>query len=112
LQSTPCRTQGLRVIDLNRPHALNALNGEMVATLLPLVRDWQRPGGDVKLAVLRGNGGRAFCAGGDVRALHACAAGLQGGTLALAHAFFRQEYALNYALATSVVAFASILGVL
>ena len=27
---------GLRVVDLNRPKALNALNGEMIATLLPL----------------------------------------------------------------------------
>ena len=52
---------GLRVVDLNRPRALNGLTGEMVDTLLPLARDWQARGqeGDVKIAVLRGVPGEA-----------------------------------------------------
>jgi enoyl-CoA hydratase/carnithine racemase len=65
-------TQGLRVVDLNRPKVLNCINTEMVETLLPLVVDWQQPGGDVKLVVIRGSGEKAFCAGGDLKFLHAC----------------------------------------
>ena len=61
---------GLRVVDLNRPDALNALNGEMVDTLTPLLQDWQQEQGDVYMVVFRGSGERAFCAGGDIRFLH------------------------------------------
>ena len=86
----------MRCVDLNRPHTLNALNAEMVSTLLPLMRDWQQPGGDVKLVAFRGTGTRAFCAGGDIKALHDCssafAAGGGEGALEPAHAFFREEY--------------------
>eukprot|EP00966_Prymnesium_polylepis_P047709 1105342-Prymnesium_polylepis.1 len=65
---------GLRVVDLHRPKALNALNASMVSTLLPLMRDWQTVDGDVKMVVLRGSGPpgqppKAFCAGGDIRFL-------------------------------------------
>ena len=44
---------GLRVVDFNRPEALNALNGEMVDTLGPLVYDWQQDKGDVFMVVFR-----------------------------------------------------------
>ncbi len=93
------------MIDLNRPSALNALNLEMVDTLLPLVRDWQTPGGDVKLAVLRGTGGKAFCAGGDIAHLLECALGKRGKSPAEAMTFFSREYALNNALGTSKIPF-------
>jgi enoyl-CoA hydratase/carnithine racemase len=100
---------GLRVIDLNRPRMLNSLNAEMVSTLLPLVHNWQTIGGDVKLVAVRGTGGRAFCAGGDIKALHECAStGTAEGRKA-AHDFFREEYTLNHAIGTSRVPFVSIL---
>jgi 3-hydroxyisobutyryl-CoA hydrolase len=99
---------GLRVVDMNRPKALNALNGQMVATLLPLVRDWQTPGGDVKMVIFRGSGPRAFCAGGDIRFLADCAAGGTS-TRQGAYDFFREEYSLNYALGTSHVPIVSLL---
>lgn len=96
----------MRVVDLHRPEALNALNAEMVSTLLPLVRNWQQPDGDVKLVVFRGAGDRAFCAGGDIRFLHSCAV---SGELTGAHAFFREEYQLNHAIGTSRVPIVSLL---
>lgn len=99
---------GLRVVDLNRPKALNALNAEMVDTLLPLVRDWQQLDGDVKMVVFRGVGGRAFCAGGDIRFLHECASGDEE-RRAAAHRFFNEEYSLNHALGTSRVPVVSLL---
>jgi enoyl-CoA hydratase/carnithine racemase len=63
---------GLRVVDLVRPNALNALNHDMVRTILPLIKDWQQPGADVKMVVFRGSG-KAFSAGGDIRFLADCA---------------------------------------
>ena len=105
--------QAMRVIDLHRPQALNALNAEMVSTLLPLFRDWQQPGGEVKLVVQRGAGPRAFCAGGDIRFLHDCAKAYQASKdasdLQPAHDFFRDEYSLNHAIGTSRVPVVSIL---
>ena len=104
---------GMRVVDLNRPEALNALNAEMVSTLLPLFQDWQRKDGDVRLVVLRGTGGRAFCAGGDIRALHDSAKAFRLGgdpsALAPAHQFFAEEYSLNHAIGTSRVPVVSLL---
>ena len=102
----------MRVIDLHRPQALNALNAEMVSTLLPLFRDWQQPGGEVKLVVQRGAGPRAFCAGGDIRFLHdakAYQASKDASDLQPAHDFFRDEYSLNHAIGTSRVPVVSIL---
>ena len=46
--------------------------------------------------VIEGRGGRAFCAGGDIRAIRAHAL---GGETADVAAFFREEYALNLAIA-------------
>ena len=100
---------GMRIVDFNRPRALNSLNGQMVRTLLPLVQDWQQPNGDVHLVVLRGSEPRAFCAGGDIRFLHDCAAIGEGPPLAAAHAFFYDEYTLNHALGTSRIPIVSML---
>jgi enoyl-CoA hydratase len=57
------------VATLNRPKALNALTLEMVRSFDRQIATW---GSDrsVHAVVLRGEG-RAFCAGGDVRAVHA-----------------------------------------
>jgi len=100
---------GLRVVDLHRPSALNALNAEMVSTLLPLVRDWQRTNGDLKMVVFRGSGPRAFCAGGDIRFLADCAAGEDASARQPAFDFFREEYALNHAIGTSRTPIVSLL---
>ena len=103
----------MRVIDLHRPAALNALNAEMVSTLLPLFHDWQQPGGEVKLIVQRGTGPRAFCAGGDIRFLHERAAAYQATNdpeeLHGAHDFFREEYSLNHVIGTSRVPVVSLI---
>lgn len=51
---------------LNRPKALNAASIEMLTRIADTLNDWK----DKKsLIVVRGNGGKAFCAGGDVRAI-------------------------------------------
>ncbi|MBU8898198.1 enoyl-CoA hydratase/isomerase family protein [Corallococcus sp. H22C18031201] len=84
------------LVTLNRPQALNALNLGMCRAMDPQLRAWADDD-RVRAVVIRGAGGRAFCAGGDVRAV---AASLSGpatvGSEPLSRAFFRAEYALNH----------------
>ncbi|WP_103018321.1 enoyl-CoA hydratase/isomerase family protein [Alicycliphilus denitrificans] len=82
-------------ITLNRPKALNALSLGMVRDLMATLLAWQHD--DKVLAVaIRGNGREgpfgAFCAGGDIRFLHA--AGSVGNPQL--EDFFTEEYALNH----------------
>ena len=57
------------LITLNRPKALNALTHAMCVEMKPQLDAWA---GDatVRSVVIRGAGERAFCAGGDIRALY------------------------------------------
>ncbi|WP_408890820.1 enoyl-CoA hydratase/isomerase family protein [Myxococcus faecalis] len=84
------------VVTLDRPKALNALNLEMCRRLLPQLEAW-RADPAVKAVVVRGAGGRAFCAGGDVRAVAASQAEPRpAGAERLSREFFRAEYTLNH----------------
>ncbi|MBM3586769.1 MAG: enoyl-CoA hydratase/isomerase family protein [Alphaproteobacteria bacterium] len=82
-------------IQMNRPKALNALNQDMIRGFAAAIRDW-RHDPTVKLVLLEGAGGRAFCAGGDVRAVRASAV---AGDRAAVEAFFSEEYAVNAGIA-------------
>ncbi|MFL5359093.1 enoyl-CoA hydratase/isomerase family protein [Archangium sp.] len=86
----------LGLVTLNRPKALNALDLGMIRTLHPALEAWARDS-QVKAVVIRGAGGRAFCAGGDVRAV-ALSMGSPApeGQEPLSSAFFREEYRLNH----------------
>ena len=97
-QHVRCETRGsLALVTLTRPKALNALTLRMVRALKPAL-DHCAADERVKCLVLAGEGGRAFCAGGDVRAV--CEAAQAGGS-SLPDAFFREEYVLNHVIATS-----------
>jgi enoyl-CoA hydratase/carnithine racemase len=76
---------------LDRPKALNALDLAMIRGLQAALDGW-RDDPAVHAVVIEGAGGRAFCAGGDIRAVrtHALA-----GEAESVEAFFREEYALN-----------------
>ena len=82
-----------RLVLLNRPRALNALNLNMIRLVLPQLRAAEE---DPRLAmvVMEGAGEKAFCAGGDIRAV--TDAGQAG--LPLSQEFFREEYWLNHAI--------------
>jgi 2-(1,2-epoxy-1,2-dihydrophenyl)acetyl-CoA isomerase len=56
---------GVAWIRLNRPQAMNAVNGELRQALAAAVREAERDAG-VRCVVLTGSG-RAFCAGADVK---------------------------------------------
>lgn len=76
-------------VALRRPKALNALDIAMVRRLRAVL-DEAAEDGDVACVLLAGEGGRAFCAGGDIRAIHAS---LDTGE-DVAGPFWREEYDL------------------
>ncbi|SFH10051.1 enoyl-CoA hydratase/isomerase family protein [Methylobacterium gossipiicola] len=79
------------LITLNRPRALNALSLAMIRAMHARLSAWATDD-TVTRVVVRGTGGRAFCAGGDVRAIHALAT---AGRDAEVDAFWHGEYALD-----------------
>lgn len=81
---------------LNRPRALNALDLPMIRACAKILEEW-RNDAHVHAVVIEGAGDRAFCAGGDIRALRD---GQVSGDRASVDQFFREEYALNIAIAT------------
>lgn len=81
---------------MNRPKALNALTLGMIREFAEAIDAWRNDAA-VRLVVLEGAGGRAFCAGGDVRAVRAAAL---AGDRAAVEAFFSEEYAVNTGIAT------------
>jgi enoyl-CoA hydratase/carnithine racemase len=80
---------------MNRPKALNALDLAMIRDFAHAIGQW-RNNPEVRLVILEGSGGRAFCAGGDVRAVRAAAI---AGDRASVEAFFTEEYAVNEGIA-------------
>lgn len=84
------RHAALAEATLNRPGALNALTLGMIRELGPRLRDWaENP--SVAAVLVKGAGDRAFCAGGDLRALWDS----RHGDGRMAGDFFREEYRLN-----------------
>ena len=81
---------------LNRPRALNALTLDMARRLDATLAAWADDARVVGV-VIQGTGGRAFCAGGDVRDLYD-AMGRAGDPLIAA--FYRDEYTLNHRIKT------------
>ena len=85
------------VATLNIEKALNALNIEMVEALTHQLSQW-RSDNNIAAVVLDGAGEKAFCAGGDVRAIYHAAVATPGKVTAQATEFFSQEYQLDYLL--------------
>ncbi|GAA0349143.1 enoyl-CoA hydratase/isomerase family protein [Bowmanella denitrificans] len=86
-------------VTLNKPKALNALNLSMIRLLLPQMLAWQQDD-EVVAVILDGSGDKAFCAGGDVVAMHNAMAEKPGQVPELLKAFFAEEYRLDYLLHT------------
>lgn len=81
------------LITLNRPKALNALTHAMCLAMKAQLDAWKGDG-SVGVVVIRGAGERAFCAGGDIRALYESG---RAGT-PYVYEFYRDEYVLNTTL--------------
>ena len=80
----------LRQITLNRPKALNAITLDMAVTMTAFMREWADDPA-VGAVLIDGAGGRAFAAGGDIRALYDAA---KSGD-SLPERFWATEYHLN-----------------
>jgi enoyl-CoA hydratase len=83
-------------IVLNRPQTLNALDLPMIRACARALETWHDDP-RVHAVVIEGAGDRAFCAGGDVRALRQYEL---DGEHHKAETFFREEYQLNLMIAT------------
>ncbi|MDB2386963.1 enoyl-CoA hydratase/isomerase family protein [Shewanella sp.] len=86
---------GLATLNLKQAH--NALNLTMVQALTAQMSLWQRDP-NIVAVLLDGAGEKAFCAGGDVRAIYHASIGRAGEVTDAATAFFTQEYQLDYLL--------------
>src|SRR6266446_3408521 len=86
------REGGVATVTLNRPHALNAFTLGMYRRFAPMLREWADDSA-IHAVLIRGAGERAFCAGGDVRAIAEAGQGISGDP-ALTGDFFREEYQL------------------
>lgn len=90
------------VATLNAPKTLNGLTLEMTRLLAAQLERWAEDE-RVALVILKGAGDKAFCAGGDLHALHhsmtehAGQAPIQN---TYAGTFFAEEYALDYRIHT------------
>jgi len=87
------------IATLDAPKSLNALNLEMIETLDTHLRAWAEDP-NVVCVLLRGNGPKAFCAGGDVRSLVQACREQPGSAPPLAARFFATEYRLDHRLHT------------
>ncbi|KAI7736228.1 hypothetical protein M8C21_022678, partial [Ambrosia artemisiifolia] len=88
-------SSNVRIITLNRPKQLNALNLEMVSRLLEVFHAYEEDP-NVKLIIMKGEG-RAFCAGGDVAAV---VNDINKASWKIGANFFSKEFSLNYLMAT------------
>ncbi len=86
------RMGGAAILTINRPQALNALTLANYRRMAPALRAWASDP-SVHAVVVRGAGERAFCAGGDVRAVYEAGRGISGDP-DLPAIFFREEYEL------------------
>ena len=82
------------LVTLNRPRALNALTLTMVRAMHARLLAWEADPAVTRI-VVRGAGGRAFCAGGDIRRIHDLG---RAGRLDEVMAFWGAEYALDAAV--------------
>lgn len=92
------------VVTLNRPKALNALNLSMIRKIFPVLSEWESDP-KTKLVIMKGAGDKAFCAGGDVRAV--TEAGKVGDRLS--QDFFKEEYILNNKIGTYQIPYIAII---
>ena len=89
------------LITLNRPKALNALNLNMGKAIYAQLKEWEK---SLNLVLIEGSGGKAFCAGGDIRTITDLPKGspIQG-------EFFYKEYMLNHLIGTLKIPYVALL---
>jgi enoyl-CoA hydratase len=82
------------IIHLNRPKALNSLNLAMVHAMKPAL-DRLAEDPEIACVILKGEGERGLCAGGDIRAIHDLGKAKDPEVTR----FWREEFPVNYTIA-------------
>jgi len=117
IQLLPSLSGNLGRLELNNPSGLNALTIEMVRSLQSILNVWQSEGSSIKATLMigrphvnkRGETKPVFCSGGDVKSIYWSGSNINnnknedhgyGRKGLLTADFFREEYAVNYAIAT------------
>ena len=100
-----------RIVTLHRPKSLNALTLTMCQQMNNIFANMEL--GNTALLILKGSDKKAFCAGGDVKSLYNSVISADDenrknviGTGKPGHVstdFFREEYIMNYKIATSKI---------
>ena len=98
-EELPANAGHIGRVTLNVPGTLNSLTLEMVDLLQAQLDKW-RDDERIAAVFIEGSGDKAFCAGGDVQALHRSAVETPGGPCEYAEDFFTREYRMNYTLHT------------
>lgn len=95
--------QNCEEVILNRPDKLNALDPEIFITLSQKTKKWEENSNPPSLFILKGNGDRAFCAGGDVSSLYHLKKAAQSDSIIPSSSinFFRKGYTMHYDLSTA-----------
>jgi enoyl-CoA hydratase len=88
------KDQNMVSIVLNRPHAINSLNHEMVRLIQNAI-DEAKQDASIRLILFYGEGKRGFCAGGDIKAM---AQSVREGNIEQALHFLEEEYALDLSI--------------
>ena len=92
----PTRTgHKIALMILNRASAMNAVDVEMVNRIDMLLKRWNEDD-EVVAIVIRGDGEKAFCAGGDLRKLYQSVTSEGKDRYQYADQFFTGEYRKNY----------------
>ena len=81
---------------LNRPRGLNALNLEMIQKLSKYIKTWNDHE-QCSAVLMVGAGGKAFCAGGDIRAIYDSRE--DEAFDSIKRRFFFEEYIVDYQIA-------------
>ena len=98
-EELPAGARKLGRVTLSVAATLNSLTLDMVDLLQEQLDAW-RGDRDIAAIFIEGAGQKAFCAGGDVQALHRSATATPGGPCDYAESFFTREYRMNYTLHT------------
>jgi len=88
-QTLPGPHGNIGLITLNRPDQLNALDESMCVAVRAQLSEWAKLAA-IKAVVICGAGEKAFCAGGDIRAIYTSRDQPE-----IARSFFAHEYRLN-----------------
>ncbi|MBK0419040.1 enoyl-CoA hydratase/isomerase family protein [Leucobacter sp. CSA1] len=94
---------GFGRITLDRPVALNALTEPMIRSIAAALDEWE---GRVRGVMLDSTHPKAFCAGGDIRAIRS---NTLEGAFERSRSFFASEYRLNERIATYPSPFLSLI---